>query len=187
MADFKKAIRLLLNHEGGFSNDSNDPGGATNYGISLRFLKTLGQFGDFDGDGDVDVDDIKIIDIDRASFIYQKEWWNLFRYNLIKDDDIAAKILDWSVNMGAVRAHMLIQRALNILPIDNKEYLKIDGVFGTKTIDAINRSNPMRLMIALRGVLCSYYIDITEKNSNNEKYIIGWLNKKAFDEKFPID
>lgn len=188
MADFNKAIILLLDHEGGFINDPNDPGGATKFGISLRYLKTLGEFGDFDGDGDIDVDDIKLIDLDTAEYIYQKYWWNFFRYNLIKDDIIAAKVLDWSVNMGAHRAHKLIQRAINLYPGESeKEYIKVDGAFGNITINALNQCEPRRLLLILRAVLASYYIELTEKNHVFEKYIIGWLNKKVFDEKFPIN
>ena len=58
MGCFSKAITVILKHEGGFSNHSSDPGGATNYGISLRWLKSEGLYGDLDDDGDVDIDDI---------------------------------------------------------------------------------------------------------------------------------
>ena len=39
MSDFNDAIPTVLRHEGGFENDVNDPGGATNFGVSLRWLK----------------------------------------------------------------------------------------------------------------------------------------------------
>lgn len=186
MADFKKAIKVVLDHEGGFSNDPDDPGGATKFGISLRFLKTIGEFGDFDGDGDIDVDDIKLLTIERSSFIYQREWWNRHRYNLINDDEIATKILDWSINMGSVRAHKIIQRAVNLLPT-TKEPLTVDGILGAKTVEAVNRSNSKDLLMVLRGVLASYYIGLAESDARFKKFIVGWLNKKAFDEQFPID
>jgi lysozyme family protein len=191
MADFKKAIIVLLNNEGDFSNDPNDPGGATKFGVSLRFLKTIGEFGDFDDDGNIDVDDIKLLTIGRTSFIYQKYWWNNFRYGLINDDDIASKILDWSINIGHVRTHKLVQRAINLMPVhregETKEYLKVDGIMGNKTIAAINSKPPKDLMMVLRGVLSCYYIGLAEKYPHFEKYIVGWLNKKVNDEKFPID
>jgi len=48
MARFEDALPTVLRHEGLYSEDPADPGGATNYGISLRFLR---QLGDTDGDG----------------------------------------------------------------------------------------------------------------------------------------
>jgi lysozyme family protein len=189
MANFRKAIKVLLDHEGGFSNHPNDPGGATNHGISLRYLRTLGELGDIDLDGDVDIDDIQLLTIEKSSFIYQREWWNRFRYNLINDDEIATKMLDWAVNVGFVPTHKIVQRALNLLPAEKgqeKEYLKVDGILGKKTMAALNAADPKRLMILLRGVLASYYVSLAEGNQRFEDFIVGWLNAKAFDEKFPL-
>ena len=36
MADFNKAIAIILKHEGGYVNDPDDPGGETNMGITKR-------------------------------------------------------------------------------------------------------------------------------------------------------
>ena len=35
MSDFNDAIPTVLRHEGGFVDSPNDPGGATNFGVSL--------------------------------------------------------------------------------------------------------------------------------------------------------
>ncbi len=60
MSNFEKAVEKVLEHEGGYVDHKNDPGGATNYGISLRFVKqSTGIDLDVDGDGDIDADDIK--------------------------------------------------------------------------------------------------------------------------------
>ena len=37
MSAFELAIPIVLKHEGGFADNPADPGGATNFGISLRF------------------------------------------------------------------------------------------------------------------------------------------------------
>ena len=54
---FEEAIKVILKHEGGYSNDKDDPGGATDYGISLRFLQDHDI--DLNGDGKVNEMDIK--------------------------------------------------------------------------------------------------------------------------------
>ena len=51
MSLFDKCLKIVLIHEGGYSDDPDDPGGTTNYGISLRFLKSVGlELGDVDDD-----------------------------------------------------------------------------------------------------------------------------------------
>ena len=65
--NFMEALETVLSHEGGLLM-TGDPGGATNFGVSLRFLATQGEFDsdgdgvsdyDFDRDGDIDADDIR--------------------------------------------------------------------------------------------------------------------------------
>ncbi len=186
MADFNKAMAYILPIEGGFVNDPSDPGGATKYGISLRFLKSVGEFegfnGDKDKDGDIDVDDILLLSTSDASLIYKKEFWNLFRYDQINDDNIANKVMDFSINIGPHHAHKIIQRALNLLPPKpgtTKEYLQVDGNLGPRTMAAINNARPDRLMLTIQAVLAVYYVNITESNHVFEKYICGWISKKV--------
>jgi len=59
-ASFDKAFALTIGVEGGYSNDKNDPGGETKYGISKRYHPT---------------EDIKNLTIDRAKAIYLEEYW----------------------------------------------------------------------------------------------------------------
>lgn len=42
MRPFEDFVKVILKHEGGYVDHPNDPGGATKYGISLRFLQKNG-------------------------------------------------------------------------------------------------------------------------------------------------
>ena len=55
MADVRKLAPFILKWEGGFVNDPDDLGGATNMGVTIGTWKSCGY--DKDGDGDIDVDD----------------------------------------------------------------------------------------------------------------------------------
>jgi len=178
MADdvnFNSAIEKVLKHEGGFVNTRYDKGGATNYGISLNFLKSLGKLGDLNDDGRIDENDIKIIDKEEAIKIYKKEIWDKEGYGRINNEIVAEAIFDFAVNLGPVKAHKLIQKAINLH--NTESILKEDGLLGNDTICAINISNPLKFMLFFRSVVIWHYIQITEKDASQKKFINGWLKR----------
>lgn len=178
MSDFNKAIKLILKHEGGYVNHPSDPGGATNYGISLRFLKDHVELGDFDNDGDVDIEDIKNMTLENAIEVYRVCWWDKFRYDRINDQTIATKVFDFSVNMGGKRAHILLQRALN-----RAFGLKLteDGIIGPATLGIINQfgetGQEQALLDAYSDVAWEFYQAIMNKNPNLRAFSRGWRNR----------
>jgi len=171
MALFEKAIETVLMHEGGFSDHAADPGGATRYGISLRFLQQQGH--DVDGDGDVNENDIKALSLDTAIDLYREHFWSVNQYEKIMSQDVATKVFDMAVNMGSVRANKILQRSLLSCGL----LLKQDGVCGPQTISAINAISSGNLMAALRSESAGYYRLITAKNPAFESFIKGWLNR----------
>ena len=58
MAKVELLAPKILQWEGGFVNDPTDHGGATNMGVTIATWKQVGY--DKDGDGDIDVDDIRL-------------------------------------------------------------------------------------------------------------------------------
>ena len=181
MASFDSAIKIILKHEGGYVNNPNDPGGATNYGISLRFIKDYPNYGDFDQDGDVDVNDIRKMTINQASMIYKIFWWDKFKYGQIADQTIATKIFDFSVNMGATRAHILLQEALNNA-FDLR--LECDGKLGPKTFHVLNAvldgDEEQQLITAYCEAAWGFYQRLIAKNPKLKVFTKGWRNR-AFD------
>src|SRR5664280_1189786 len=65
MAQFLAAIQYVLLNEGGFSDDPNDPGGATNFGILQRELPGV---------------DIRTITREQAISFYLPNYWNKALY-----------------------------------------------------------------------------------------------------------
>lgn len=174
MSNFDAAIGTILKHEGGYSNNPNDTGLATKYGISLRFLKTLGIDGDLDGDGDVDPQDIKGMPIRIACDLYKQYFWDANDYGSINDQEVATKVFDMCVNMGAKRAHKIVQKALNVV---NGDALVVDGVIGPITLGKINATDPTELLYALRNQAWEFYVAVIAANPSQQVFENGWRNR----------
>jgi lysozyme family protein len=164
MADFSLAIPTILTNEGGFVNDPTDPGGATKYGISLRFLQANGI--DINHDGGVTKDDIVILTVPEASELYQKYFW---KFDGIRSQAIATKIFDTCVNLGSVGGLRLCQRAARVRPVDGK--------YGSLTEGAFNGSNEGALLEEIRNRLISFYNNLAEARPEEAKNLNGWLKR----------
>jgi len=183
MADFKQAIPTIFLHEGRYVDSKSDPGGATNFGISLRFLMSIGDLdkdgwpdGDINHDGIINAEDIKMLTKDRAANMYRMYFWDKNRYDLIHDQKVATKVFDLAVNMGSYAAHKIAQRAVrSAVGIQLLE----DGAFGKKTLMAIEMAKPEIMMVALKSEAAGYYRSIKYKGATD--YIKGWLNRAYSD------
>ena len=151
-ASFEKAIPYILANEGGYVDDPNDLGGATNYGISLRFLKSINL--DINNDGVIYKEDIKELTPEQASNIYLKYFWTPNRYGELKEQRVATKIFDFCVHKGAGGANKSLQQATNMAL--KKDLLKIDGICGSFTINAVNSISDTDL---LEDLLCHCITD----------------------------
>lgn len=129
---FERCVEVVLKHEGGFANHPTDPGGATNFGISLRYARTQGSMLDLDKDGDVDVDDIKLVTKENAKTVYKEWFWRDVRgEELPSGVDLA--VFDLAVNSGSGRAIRFLQRVVGVPQ---------DGVIGPITMKAVKDAEP---------------------------------------------
>lgn len=175
---FLSAVKSVLKHEGGFVNDPADPGGATKYGVSLRYLTAQGIiFPDINKDGYVDWRDISALTFEDAINIYHEDWWEKNSYDSLPAG-VDAKVLDMSVNMGAKQAHRLLQRAVPCC--DGGARLAEDGVLGPQTRLAIMAVPTGQLIAALRAVQGAYYHSLVANRPALEKFLPGWMNRAYF-------
>ena len=177
MSNFEKAVEKVLEHEGGYVDNKADPGGATNYGISLRFVKqSTGIDLDVDGDGDIDADDIKAMTPDQAKEIYKTEFWEKYGYDKIEDAGVATKVFDMCVNMGPRQAHKLVQRACN--KVADTDALTVDGLLGEKSFSAINDINlNTSILDPIRNVQADFYTALAAQKPRLQVFLKGWLRR----------
>lgn len=174
MADFALSVPTVLRHEGGYVNDPNDPGGNTNFGVSLRWLKgqglLLAQLEADDHTQDV-VQVIKQMTAQQAGAIYKQFWWDRYNYGDIIPQAVATKVFDTSVNMGASRSHKFLQKALGLIQ---------DGVIGPGTLKAVNTMNSVTVIASFQQTQAAFYQYLVTENPSLQKFLAGWLNR-AYD------
>jgi lysozyme family protein len=101
-AAYDEALRRLLAHEGGYSNHPADPGGPTNFGITIADFRKYVKPG-------ASAADLKAMSLAEAKAIYRAKYWNALRC-----DDLPAgvdyAVFDYGVNSGVARAAKVLRR-----------------------------------------------------------------------------
>lgn len=169
---FQHCVEAILEHEGGLSLDKRDPGGVTQWGISLRYLRSIGY--DINGDGKIDKEDILGLPLKGAVGIYRKYWWEKYRYAAFNELVVVEKVFDLAVNMGGTAAHKLLQIAINRL---NEKPIAVDGILGGQTFSAANTTDGNKLRQELRECAKHRYIEILAGNPAMEWCRKGWMNR----------
>jgi len=124
----KDIAREIVAREGGFVNDPDDPGGATNFGVTIHTLQRLGL--DLDGDGQVTEADLHLLTEDKAVEIYLQHYYHAPGIALLPEA-LQPSVFDMIVNSGA-NAIRLLQRMLGKMGFA----CAIDGAIGPQTIAA---------------------------------------------------
>lgn len=154
-----RVMDLIVENEGLYSNDPNDPGGETKYGISKA------SYPDFD---------IKSLTVDQAYDIYSHDFWGHYNLNMVKSQSVANKVLLALINMNPVDAIKGLQRAVN----DAGYYqLNVDGILGLDTFKYVNIISWDIVLECLKLEYVKIYYNRVVENRKKEKYLLGWIRR----------
>lgn len=189
---FVAAIAIILaavfHLEGGFVDHPNDPGGATNHGITEKTARRHGFEGDMRDlvrwcDGDeigVSVDDEPVCasSILTADYIERPGYLPLVQI----DPVVAEEVIDTAVNMGPSRPSRFFQRAVNSVCGTN---LSVDGRVGPQTWDAwyrcrynVGKSACIAMLDNLDAQQEAEYDRLVRVNSRLQVFRRGWQNHR---------
>ena len=153
---FDIAIERVLGHEGGYAHRSyqDDPGGETNWGITIATARANGYHGD-----------MKTMNRNEAIVIYKRAIWDR---NLLGQMDfaVAFQVFDGIVNHGAGNAVKWLQEAVGTTK---------DGAIGQKTIAATNAADPVRTIFKFNAERLVFYTHLSNWDANSR----GWTRRVA--------
>lgn len=147
---FDHAIQFVLQAEGDYSNDPDDPGGVTRYGISQR------------AHPDVDVEHLT----EHAAIdIYRARYWDIARLEKLPGR-IAVAVFDGAVQHGVRPAVRMLQDTVDT---------DTDGKIGPITLAATWRRSPTDVLVGYCGRRAVYYGHLP----TFWKFGLGW-NQRLF-------
>lgn len=152
---FKKALDFTLRWEGGYVNDSDDPGGETNMGISKSQYSNI---------------DIKNLTKKEAKKIYYADYWIKSNCQNLPGK-IGIIVFDTAVNMGVRIATRMLQKAINRY---SKEIIVVDGMIGPKTIEALKTIKDFDLLV-YKFLMYRFTRYATIAEGRKEKFLRGWI------------
>lgn len=169
----------IVAREGGYVNDPDDPGGATNFGVTIHTMRRLGL--DLDGDGKITPSDVKRLTRSQARDIFLQHYYHKPRIGELPKP-LQASVFDMYVNAGG-NAVRILQRLLTKMGYD----LVQDGALGPQTLGiarAAMAAAPDHLVDAYGIERRNYYYRLADRRRASRKYARrrdggkgGWIKR----------
>jgi lysozyme family protein len=154
---YETAITQVFKDEGGYTNDPRDPGGPTNWGITLEDARHYWK-------SDATADDVKNMPKSVAEEIYEKHYATPILYASLPAG-VDYSVLDYGINSGISRAAKTLQGIVGVSQ---------DGVIGPATIAATNAYHSMDALI---DAIYDQRLAFLRKLSTWDHFGHGWTSR----------
>ena len=151
---FDECFAALLQHEGGYVDHPDDPGGKTRYGVTEAVARAAG----FQGD-------MRELPLDLARRIYRERFWDAVRADELPAE-VRYLVFDAAAASGVRQSTLWLQRALKVVD---------DGVIGPKTLAAAQAADPQVLKARLLAQRLRFMTGLT----NWPAFSRGWARRVA--------
>lgn len=161
MNNFDTSLTKVLVHEGGYVNNPNDPGGATNRGVTQRVYDIYRERRGGTKQS------VKNISATEVADIYRTNYWNLAKCERLPAG-IDYVVFDGAVNSGVSQSIKWLQRALGV---------NADGVVGPATLTAIEHYGNMDQLV---DRICDRRLEFLKALKSWKYFGKGW-SSRVFD------
>jgi lysozyme family protein len=172
-------IDTTIGKEGRYSNNPNDTGGPTMWGITERVARKHGYTGD-----------MRNLPRDKAVAIYRQEYaiGPGFAAVAAIDMPVGAELFDTGVNMGPALPTLWFQEWLNAFNDQASLYpdIKEDGDIGPATLAAFRsylaKRGPEASKVMVEALNCdqgSRYKVLARARAANETFAYGWVRARV--------
>jgi lysozyme family protein len=173
-------IFAIIEREGAYSDNKNDSGGKTRWGVTERVARRHGYRGE-----------MRHLPKATAFDILANRYWDGLSLDEVAalSIPIAAEVADSAVNCGARRAAEWLQRSLNVFNRNAALYsdIRVDGDIGPQTLQALRRYLQSRaddqgewvLLRALNVLQGAHYLTLAERREKDEVFVFGWLKNRV--------
>lgn len=148
------SIERVLKHEGGYVNNPKDPGGETNWGITVAVARANGYTGS-----------MRALPRETAVAIYKKLYWDTIKGDQLPPA-VAFQVFDAGVNHGVNRASEWLQACVGTAQ---------DGKIGPATLAAVRAQSVPKLTFAFLAVRTRFYTDLPTFSTFGK----GWTRRIA--------
>jgi len=179
MQTVRQIAEAIVAREGGYVNDPDDPGGATQYGVTIHTMRRLGL--DLNRDGRLSEADVRALTRAQAVDIFVRHYFQAPRIAELPEL-LQASVFDMYVNAGG-NAVRILQRMVRDMRID----VTVDGVIGPKTIAAAQMAAaaaPAHIADAYGIARRNYYYALADARPASRKYARridggkgGWITR----------
>jgi len=163
--NFQRALKFVLEEEGGYTNDPHDHGGSTNFGL------LQGEYNEWRREFGHPERDIRLIEPGEVEQIYLQKYW-LPAHCDEMPWPVCVAHFDAAVNCGLHQAALFLQRVV---------LTAADGKIGSKTLSALHAEIDARGSVAVAEALANqrpaFYRMLADNDATQHDFLAGWLNR----------
>ncbi len=149
---FDEAFELLMEHEGGYVNHPDDPGGETNWGVTKRVAVQEGYTGD-----------MRVLPKDVAKDIYRRKYWDAVKAEKLPEE-MRYSVFDAAVNSGPKRAIEWLQQSIEVGE---------DGILGDLTLRELYTKHPKDVAVKFNVIRLEFLTSLPGWKSFGK----GWARR----------